>query len=123
MKADFLNISQAQLKRWARLGDSKFRHAEGIFIAEGVKIVEELLSSDWQVGAILVLPEKTKYWKNLMEKVDSDIPVYQMADAQWNKFSQDKEPEGIMAIVQIKPEPTLISLLSTSPENVLFCMK
>ena len=119
MKAEFLNISQAQLKRWARLDDAKFRHAEGIFLAEGVKIVEELLSSDWQVEAILVLPEKIKYWEGLVDKAGSNIPIYQITGSQWKKLSQDKEPEGIMAVVQIRPEPTLSSCLSTSPENTL----
>ena len=119
MKAKFMDISQSQLKRWARLDDNKFRHAEGIFLAEGVKVIEELLSSNWQIEAILVLPEKIKYWKELVDKADRDIPVYSVTGSQWKKLSQDREPEGIMAIVQIKPEPTLISCLSTSPENVL----
>jgi len=119
MKAEFLNISQAQLKRWARLDDNKFRHAEGIFLAEGVKVVEELLSSDWPTEAILVLPEKTKYWKEMVDKADSTIPIYSITGSQWKKLSQDKEPEGIIAIVQIKPEPVLSSFLSTSPENTL----
>jgi len=58
MGIDFLDISQAQLKRWARLTDAKVRQEEGIFIAEGIKVMEELFVSDWQTKAILVLPEK-----------------------------------------------------------------
>ena len=119
MKAEFLNISQAQLKRWARLDDSKFRHAEGIFLAEGVKVMDELLSSDWQIEAILVLTEKIKHWKYLVGKADSNIPVYSITASQWKKLSQDKEPEGIMAVVQIRPTPILSSVLSTFPGNTL----
>jgi len=119
MKAEFLNISQAQLKRWARLDDAKFRHTEGIFLAEGVKVVEELLSSDWPIEAILVLPEKIKYWENLVGKADSNIHIYQLAGPELKKLSQDKESEGIMAVVQIKPAPTLSSSLYTSPGNAL----
>jgi len=119
MKAEFLNISQAQLKRWGRLDDSKFRHAEGIFLVEGVKVVDELLSSDWQIEAFLVLTEKIKHWKYLVEKADGNIPAYSITASQWKKLSQDKEPEGIMAVVQIRPEPDLTSFLSTSPGNVL----
>jgi RNA methyltransferase, TrmH family len=115
MKTEFLDISQAQLKIWARLDDNKFRHGEGIFLAEGVKVVEELLSSDWQTEAILVLPEKIKYWEKLVEKAATSIPIYSLTDLQLKKLSQDKEPEGIVAVAQIKPEPTLISILSTSP--------
>jgi TrmH family RNA methyltransferase len=119
MKTEFSNISQAQLKRWARLDDNKFRHAEGMFLAEGVKVVEELLSSDWTTEAFLVLPEKIKYWEGLVDKADSNIPVYSITGSQLKKLSQDKEPEGIMAVVQIKPEPDLSSFLSTPPENTL----
>ena len=119
MKVEILNISQAQLKRWARLDDSKFRHAEGIFLAEGVKVIDELLSSDWQIEAFLVLPEKIKYWDGLVDKADDNIPIYSITGSQWKKLSQDKEPEGIMAVLQIKPEPDLSSCLSTSPENTL----
>jgi TrmH family RNA methyltransferase len=119
MQSELPHASQNQLKRWARLTDSKARHAEGIFLAEGVKVVEELLSSDWQTEAILVLPEKIKHWKYLLEKADSNISVYSFTSSQWKKLSQDKEPEGIIAVVQIRPEPDLTSFLSTSPENTL----
>lgn len=119
MQIEFSNASQTQLKKWAKLTDSKVRREEGIFLAEGVKVVEELLSSDWHVEALLVLPEKIKHWEYSVEKADSNIPVYSITASQWKKLSQDKEPEGIMAVVQIRPEPDLTSFLSTSPGNVL----
>jgi TrmH family RNA methyltransferase len=119
MQAELANTSQAQLKKWAKLTNSKARLEEGIFLAEGVKVIEELLSSDWKTDAILVLPEKTKYWEKLVNKADSNIPIYSITSAQWKKLSQDKEPEGIIAVVQIRPEPALTSFLSTRPENIL----
>jgi TrmH family RNA methyltransferase len=119
MQVELSSISQTQLKKWARLTDAKVRREEGIFLAEGIKVVEELLSSDWQTEAILVLPEKIKYWKGLVDKADSNIPVYSTTASQWKKLSQDKEPEGLMAIVQIKPAPDLTSFLYTSPGNAL----
>ena len=54
-----------------------------------------------------------------MEKADSNISVYSITGSQWKKLSQDKEPEGIMAVVRIRPEPDLTLCLSTSPENTL----
>ena len=65
MQTEFLNPSQTQLKKWARLDDGKVRQEEGMFLAEGVKVVEELLTSDWQIKALLVMPEKIKYWEKL----------------------------------------------------------
>jgi TrmH family RNA methyltransferase len=119
MQTEFPNASQTQLKKWARIIDPKARREEGIFLAEGVKVVEELLSSDWHVEGLLVLPEKTKYWEYLVKKAGSNIPVYSITSSQWKKLSQDKEPEGIMAVVQIRPELDLTSFLSTYPGNAL----
>jgi len=53
------------LKRWAKLDDAKARQEEGMFLAEGVKVVEELLKSDWRIKAFLLMPEKIKYWEKL----------------------------------------------------------
>jgi RNA methyltransferase, TrmH family len=119
MKTEILNISQAQLKRWARLDDNKFRHEEGIFLAEGVKVVDELLSSGWPTEAILVLPEKMKYWEKLVVKVERKIPVYQITGSELKKLSQDKEPEGIMAIAAMPQEVSLSSFLVQADGNIL----
>ena len=119
MQSEFPHASQTQLKRWARLNDSKARMEEGMLLAEGVKVVGELLSSDWKTEAILVLPEKIKYWERLLNKADSNIAIYSLTVSQWKKLSQDKEPEGIMAVVQIKPEPDFTSCLSACPTNLL----
>ena len=74
MQSDFPNASQNQLKKWARLADVKFRREDGLFLAEGVKVVEELLKSDWQVEALLVLPEKIQYWEKLIAPCKDKVP-------------------------------------------------
>lgn len=119
MESDFSDASHNHLKKWTRLTEAKFRKADGLFRAEGVKVVEELLKSDWQVEAILVLPEKNKYWEKLIAPAQNKIPVYQLTRSEWKKLSQDKEPEGIMAVVHIKSEPDLFSCLSASMGNAL----
>jgi RNA methyltransferase, TrmH family len=119
MQTEFLSPSQNQLKKWARLDDNKYRHAEGIFLAEGVKVVEELLASSWPTEAILVLTEKIKYWKKLVDKADNNIPVYSITGSQWKKLSQDKEPEGVMAIVKTRPEATLSCFLTSVAGHIL----
>ena len=107
MQSEFSNTSQNQLKKWARFADAKFRREDGLFLAEGVKVVEELFKSDWQVEAILVLPEKISYWEKLIASAKDQSPVYQLTRSEWKKLSQDKEPEGIIAIVKQKEQPSL----------------
>ena len=116
---DFKNISQAQLKKLARLNDAKARQEEGKFLAEGVKVVEELLKSSWQIEALLIMPEKTKYWDKLALPVANDIPTYQLTRSQWEKIGQDREPEGIMAVAGIKQAPDFSSWLVKTSGNIL----
>jgi RNA methyltransferase, TrmH family len=108
-----LSPSQNQLKGWARLTNARFRRTDRLFLAEGVKIVGELLKSDWQTEAILVLPEKKPYWEKLIadafpeSRQSSNPPIYALNRSEWKKISQDKEPEGLLAIVQNRPERPL----------------
>ncbi len=119
MKNDLLSASQNQLKRWTRLGEVKSRRDDGLFLAEGIKVVEELLKSDWQIEAILVLPEKIRYWEELIEPVKGHHPVYQLTRSEWKKLSQDKEPEGLIAIVRNKEQPSFSEWLKSATGHVL----
>ncbi|HUN55719.1 MAG TPA: RNA methyltransferase [Smithella sp.] len=116
---EFLNISQAQLKRMARLADAKARQEEGIFLAEGVKVVEELLLSDWLIEALLIMPEKVKYWERLSQDAIKNFPVYQLTRSQWQKIGQDREPEGIMAVVRTKHPQSISYLCANTFGNIL----
>ncbi len=119
MQNGFLTPSQIQLKKWARLDDGKVRQEEGLFLAEGVKVVEELLKSDWSIKALLVMPEKIKFWERLALPEEKDIPAYQLKRTQWEKIGQDREPEGIMALVEMKEAPVFSSWLTKASGNIL----
>lgn len=119
MQNGFLTPSQIQLKKWARLDDAKVRREEGVFLAEGVKVVEELLKSDWQIKALLVMPEKIKFWQKLALPWEGEIPAYQLKRTQWEKIGQDREPEGIMALVEMKKSPAFLSWLANHSGPVL----
>ena len=119
MKLSYQDISQAQLKKWTRLSDAKARREEGIFLAEGVKVVEELLASDWEVNALLIMPDKAKYWEKPPAEAGSKFPVYQLTRTQWQKIGQDREPEGIMAVARIKKPSSLSGAISRTDGNFL----
>jgi RNA methyltransferase, TrmH family len=119
MQTELPNASQTQLKKWAKLADNRARQEEGLFLAEGVKVVEELLASDWQIKALLIMPEKIKYWEGLALPATKDIPVHRLTRSQWQKIGQDREPEGIMAVTVRKPAPDFSSWLAKTCGNIL----
>ncbi len=119
MQSEFSNVSKNHFKKWAGLADAKYRREYGLFLAEGVKVVEDLFKSDWQVEAILVLPEKISYWEKLIASAKDQSSVYQLTRSEWKKLSQDKEPEGIIAIVKQKEQPSLSALIKSSAGNMI----
>jgi TrmH family RNA methyltransferase len=119
MLSDIPRASQNRLKRWAKLSDAKFRRAEGLFLAEGVKVVEELLKSGLKAEALLVLPEKFSVWEKILREAKSSVPVCQLTRPEWKKLSQDKEPEGVMAVVRIPGEPSVLSFLQSCGGHIL----
>jgi len=119
MEINYQNISQTQLKKWAKLSDVKVRREEGIFLAEGVKVVQELIASTYQIKALLLMPEKTTHRENFKFHPSQNVPVYQLTRSQWQKIGQDREPEGIMAVVSIKQPPDTTAWLPQTPGNIL----
>ena len=119
MLFDIPRASQSRLKSWAKLSDAKFRRAEGLFLAEGVKVVEELMKSGLEAEALLVLPEKISVWEKILREAKSSVPVYQLTRPEWKKLSQDREPEGVIAVVRIPREPSFLSFLQSSGGHIL----
>ena len=115
------------MKKWSKLAEVKFRRKYGLFLVEGAKVIEELLKSNWQAEAVLVLPDKISQWERLLaqfqekekEKEKEKLPVYRLKSQEWKKLSQDKEPEGMIAIVRNRETPTWSSWLQSAGGHVL----
>lgn len=119
MEAKFREASQNQLRKWSRLADAKFRREEGLFIAEGVKVVGELLESGRPLEALLVMPEKKPYWERAIAAAGDEIPVYRTGRREYKKLSQDKEPEGLLAVAKQEAPLPLEDFLSHTAGAIL----
>jgi len=79
--------------------NKKARYENKLFVAEGTKIVLELLSSEYEVSQIYVtdkwLAKKNIYLKN-------NIKIEIISEKELSRISSVKTPEGIIAIVKIK---------------------
>jgi TrmH family RNA methyltransferase len=94
-----LKPSGSQLKLWEKLCQAKYRRQEGLFLAEGIKVVRELMKSQWRCSAILILEKKAPDLNDLLGDVPQGVAIYELPENHWVKLSQDKTPEGIMAVV------------------------
>ena len=101
----FQKISKNQLKQIAFLKEKKFREREGLFVAEGEKIVEELIHSDFEIISILASNGWLTENEKLLKKINSN-KVFEITSIELQKISSLKTPNQVVAIVKV-PEATL----------------
>jgi RNA methyltransferase, TrmH family len=111
--------SIAQLKGWAKLTMEKYRRQEGLFLAEGGKVVGELLRSGRPVEAVLISADGTGRREGILAGVPAAIPIFRLTNREWAALSQDPAPEGVMAVAAIPAPPDVTSLLSTEKGPLL----
>src|SRR4030042_630614 len=88
---------KAQLKRWEKLTLEKYRRREGLFLAEGAKVVRELIRSGRPVEALLGREESAGRGETILDAAPAGIGIYLLTAREWDVLSQDPSPEGLMA--------------------------
>ena len=84
--------SNSKVKLAASLNEKKYRLENGMFLIEGRKIL------DMGLEAKLV---DTIFTTKELKNIDSDVKIYQVTDEIIEKISNEKNPEGIVAICKI----------------------
>ena len=88
-----MNISKNQLKLIKSLSQKKFRQKHNLFIAEGVKVVDEFLNSSLELFKMYVTED---YQSNLTSE-----NVQIISDSDLKKISNLKTPNKVFAIFKI----------------------
>lgn len=94
-------LSKAQSKHISALRTKKYRTEHAQFIVEGKKSVGELLKSNFEIEHIYYTVENKELPYLLAHVTKTEINAID-----FGKISQQKNPEGVLAIVNI-PKPTL----------------
>ncbi len=99
-------ITRNQAKRIGRL-KTRRRRQEAAFLAEGIRVVEELLASRLTVEMVVVAPalEETPRGGALRRAIDErGLPVAEVSDAELKRISDTETPQGVLAVAK---EPDL----------------
>lgn len=90
-------LSKQKIKDTQTLGQKKFRQQEGLFIAEGPKLVKELLEANASmVKEVFALKE----WISDNEKILVKITVTEITETELERISQLTTPNKVLAIVR-----------------------
>lgn len=100
-------ITQRLKKLIKSLHTKPFRDENGLFVAEGEKLAEELLKSDYTTELIIVRESSAHNVINIADQfAEKGVPVYVAPKHQFDQICDTKTPQGIISVVNLKdPEP------------------
>lgn len=104
--------SISQDKRWRSLLRRKGRAEHGLFLAEGVRLLEDLLASGLRVRCVLHTPEArdSPRGRELLERCASEgVPTDELDEGELGRYADTVSPQGFVAAAEIPaPEPASV---------------
>lgn len=92
--------SKVKLVR-ALLGRAKERREAGMFVAEGVRLIEEAETRDWRFETVLYDDSLSERGKSLVSSLKSkSVDVEEISTDLMKSISETETPQGILAILQ-----------------------
>jgi TrmH family RNA methyltransferase len=88
-----MELSKSQIKQINSLGQKKQRTKQNLFVAEGKKVVNELLFSSFELENLFVVPEVVSLFENENYQI--------ITEAELKKISFLKSPSGVFAVFKI----------------------
>lgn len=107
-------VSRSERKQITALGNRKDREAEGLFLAEGIRVVEELLDAGLTVRLAVVSPALTETVRGhrLAARLQEVAPVSEAGVGELNDLADTQTSQGVLVVAE-----TPASDLSVIPED------
>jgi TrmH family RNA methyltransferase len=92
--------------QWVRKlqGQPRFRSTEGVFIVEGVRLVEEAVQAGWQPELVLYTPDLSPRGQDLIEHLAPSV-MEEVSSAVMQSASDTQTPQGILAVLPQRDLP------------------
>jgi len=83
----------------SKLHDKKNRDASGLFITDGVKLLEEALLSGLSVEQVFFTKKALTVYEALLTKADARENIL-VSDEVFDKITDEKAPQGILSVIK-----------------------
>lgn len=94
----------ARIRYVQKLVRRRFRQKEGLFVAEGPRMVEEALASGADLESVVVAPDlfDRDAWPGLLAALPAAVTVTGVAAAVFRQVAVTESPQGILAVVRMR---------------------
>lgn len=93
--------SNNQIKEWKKLLRGKYRKQHGLFLAEGIRCVEQIIENKFVVIRKL-LTDSEEDLKQL--HLSYEIPIFELTSDQFQMVSDTETSQGVIAVCEIPAE-------------------
>ena len=96
-------LSRAETRLIYALQQRKGRETKGLFLAEGVRVVEELLRSniDLDFAAVATSLEDSDRGAHLRRALQERCAVHELSDRDLNAQSATEQPQGVLVVARV----------------------
>lgn len=101
-----MKASSEQLKQWRKLKMGKYRKREGLFLAEGIRTVEQILKNGCIKTNALIYSESISG----SDLPECGLPLYEVSNDEMKSLSDTETPQGVIAICETPAESDLNNL-------------
>ncbi len=104
-KVDFLYIESPQnprIKTWKQLKNKKGRDKSHAFLAEGIRLVEEAIRSDFELEALLWNVSTDELPDTILEHENCKNVFFELSPSAFAEVSDTVTSQGVIAVVRMK---------------------
>lgn len=117
-------LTSREQKQIRSLRQRKKRNADGCFLAEGVRVVEDLLASPLPVRLVANSSslEDSERGRALIQRLDREgVPRHTVSAAELARYAGTRTPQGVLAVAEM-PRQRLADLRMDTPPAVILVL-
>ncbi|MFM2133611.1 MAG: hypothetical protein RL156_892 [Bacteroidota bacterium] len=105
----FQALSDKHRKLVRSLHLRKHRDEELLFVAEGIKVVQELLNSSYGIEFLCVAEPRSSNFPELLRRAQrASIPTYACSEKVFSSISDTPSPQGVLAVARMPEDITIL---------------
>lgn len=95
-------VSRSESRQIRALGNRKDRDAERLFLAEGIRVVEELLDADIPIRLAVMSPAlaETDRGQRLADRIRGAAPVREAGVGELNRLADTETNQGVLVVAE-----------------------